>query len=62
MVLHAAASRYRMGEFIGGDSGTALRAEVRDWMTRQGVRNPDRMIAKIAPMPAGGGRRAKPVA
>lgn len=62
MALHAAASRYRMGEFIGGDSGTALRAEVRDWMTRQGVRNPDRMIAKIAPVPAGGGRRAKPAA
>ena len=51
MGLHAAVSRWRMGELLGGDRGTAIVAEARAWMTEQGIRNPARMTAMHAPMP-----------
>ena len=51
MGLHAAASRWRMGELLGGDRGAALIAEARAWMTEQGIHNPTRMTAMRAPMP-----------
>jgi hypothetical protein len=52
MGLHAAVSRWRMGEMLGGDRGAAFVAEARAWMTEQGIRNPARMTAMHAPMPA----------
>ncbi len=49
MALHLAAARRRQGELIGGDGGRALVEESNAWMTGQGIRNPDRMSAMLAP-------------
>jgi hypothetical protein len=49
MALHLAAARRRRGELIGGDAGRALVEESNAWMTGQGIRNPDRMSALLAP-------------
>jgi eukaryotic-like serine/threonine-protein kinase len=49
MALHLAITRWRQGLLIGGDAGNTLVQESKDWMSGQGVRNPDRLNAVIAP-------------
>ena len=49
MRLHAAAARRRLGQLVGGDGGRAMVAQADSWMTGQGIRNPARMTAMIAP-------------
>ena len=49
MGLFAAAARRRLGGLLGGDEGRALVAEADAWMASQGIRNPARMAAMLAP-------------
>jgi eukaryotic-like serine/threonine-protein kinase len=51
MGLHAAVSRRRLGELMGGDDGRALVSTADGWMRDHGVANPERMTALLAPMP-----------
>lgn len=50
--LFAHAARYRVGKIIGGDEGAALCADVRAWLDREGVREPERMLDMMLPAPA----------
>ncbi len=43
--------RRRPGELIGGDEGRAPGKASVAWMTEQGIRKPERMIAMLAPGP-----------
>jgi hypothetical protein len=47
--LYAAVARRRRGERLGGDEGRALIAAADTWMTAQGIRNPSRLTAALAP-------------
>jgi hypothetical protein len=49
MVLLAAAAERRLGVLLGGDEGAALSARSDAVMAREGVRNPDRLTAVLAP-------------
>jgi eukaryotic-like serine/threonine-protein kinase len=49
MRLYAVAARRRLGEMIGGDRGRQLIAETEEWMSKQQIKNPARMINLIAP-------------
>jgi len=49
MALHAAAARSRRGVLTGGVEGRALSDSSNAWMTGQGIRNPARMVAMLAP-------------
>ncbi len=49
MALFAAAARRRAGAFGGGDEGRAAIAAADAFMTAQGVKNPERMTAMLAP-------------
>jgi hypothetical protein len=49
MRLFAAAARWRLGALVGGDEGSAYRAEAERFFVEQGVREPDRMVAMLAP-------------
>ena len=49
MALHAAATRRRRGELMGGDTGLELVAAADAWMTGQSIKNPGRMTAMLAP-------------
>jgi hypothetical protein len=49
MPLHAAVARRRAGELAGGSSGEAVMVEANMWMRAQGIRDPDRMSAALAP-------------
>ena len=49
MALHAAVARRRRGESMEGDAGRDLVAAADAWMTGQGIRNPERMAAMLAP-------------
>jgi len=52
LFVHAA--RYRVGRLIGGDEGRMLCDEVRVWLVREGVREPDRMVQMMLPAPSEG--------
>jgi hypothetical protein len=45
----AAAARHRLGTLVGGDEGAAASARADEWMTREGIVNPDRMLEVAAP-------------
>jgi serine/threonine protein kinase len=45
----AAAARARRGELVGGTEGSALVAEARQQLAADGVRDPDRVLALLAP-------------
>ena len=45
----AMAARRRLGELLGGDEGDTLIAQADEWMTGEGIVNPDRMIELVAP-------------
>jgi hypothetical protein len=49
MRLFAAAARHRAGELLGGDEGRRMRGEANDWMQRQQVRCPERILAMVVP-------------
>ncbi len=49
MALHATAVRRRRGEIMAGDAGRDLVAAADAWMAAQGIRNPQRMTAMLAP-------------
>jgi hypothetical protein len=49
MRLFAAAARWRLGALVGGDEGSAYRAEADRFFVEQGVREPAQMVAMLAP-------------
>jgi hypothetical protein len=49
MGLVAAAARRSLGLLLGGDAGALLRAEAEKWMRAEGVVDPARMAAMLAP-------------
>ena len=49
MTLHATVARRRKGELLGGETGRSLVAAADDWMAGQGIQNPERMAAMLAP-------------
>ncbi|HSN96927.1 MAG TPA: hypothetical protein VLS89_01475, partial [Candidatus Nanopelagicales bacterium] len=49
MTLYAAAARRCAGSLIGGDEGAAAVAQITQWMRQQGVADPDRLTAMLAP-------------
>ena len=49
MALYAAATRRRQGQLLGGDAGAALCAAADAFMTGQGIVDPARMGAMLAP-------------
>jgi hypothetical protein len=49
MRLYAAAARRRLGSLLGGDEGAAHLAAGNDYMAQQGVKDPERMTAILAP-------------
>jgi hypothetical protein len=49
MALHAAAARRRRGELLAGGEGAALVAAADEWLRGQGIRNPARIVALLAP-------------
>ena len=49
MALHAAVARRRRGGSMGGEAGRDLVAAADAWMRAQGIRNPERMAAMLAP-------------
>jgi serine/threonine protein kinase len=46
---HASVARRRYGQLIGGDEGQKLIRETDDWMATEGVANPARVTAMLAP-------------
>ncbi len=49
MRLFAAAVRWQLGALVGGEEGAAYRADADRFFVEQGVREPDRMVAMLAP-------------
>jgi hypothetical protein len=49
MALFAAAARRRLGEVLGGEEGRALVEAASAWMRAQGVADPERITAMLAP-------------
>ncbi|MBI3838184.1 MAG: hypothetical protein HY288_09670 [Planctomycetia bacterium] len=49
MNLYAAAGRRRLGQLVDGAEGRALIEQADAWMAGQGIRNPERMTAMLAP-------------
>jgi hypothetical protein len=49
MALHAATTRRRLGELLGGDEGRALVARAAEWMAAAGVANADGIARMLAP-------------
>ena len=49
MELYRESARWRLGQQTGGEEGRSLVATAEQWASRQGVRNPPRMLALMAP-------------
>ncbi len=49
MALHAAVTRRRRGELMGGEAGRDLAAAADAWMSEQAIMNPARMTQMLAP-------------
>jgi serine/threonine protein kinase/tetratricopeptide (TPR) repeat protein len=49
MALHVAVARLRMGKVIGGDEGRNAVTQSREWMTAQGIADPEALAAVLAP-------------
>jgi serine/threonine protein kinase len=49
MVGYAVAARRQLGRVLGGDEGARLVVEADQWMSDQGVKNPERLVQMIAP-------------
>ncbi|MEO6326636.1 MAG: AAA family ATPase, partial [Thermoanaerobaculia bacterium] len=49
LALYRAVTRLRLGRLVGGDEGRSLVQSAEGWMREQDVRNPDRIVAMLAP-------------
>jgi serine/threonine protein kinase len=49
MALHAAATRWRRGEIIGGEEGRSLITTADEWMRGQKIKNPLRIVEMLSP-------------
>jgi hypothetical protein len=49
MALHGAVARLRLGQWLGGDEGKALRERSLHWMREQSILQPERMATMMAP-------------
>ena len=49
MRLYAVAARRRLGEMLGDDRGRQLVAQTEEWMAKQQIKNPARIINLLAP-------------
>ena len=49
MTLHATVARRCLGRLLGGDGGRSLAEGADAWMSGQGIQNPERMAAMLAP-------------
>ncbi|MBI4421705.1 MAG: AAA family ATPase [Gemmatimonadetes bacterium] len=49
MALWCAVAQRRRGELLGGDEGRVLVAQADTWMTGQGIKKPERVMAVFAP-------------
>lgn len=49
MTLYAMVTRHRLGEMIGGDRGQELREDAGEWMSRQMIRNKEKVMNLMAP-------------
>ena len=49
MTLYAVVTSHRWGEMIGGDRGRELREDAREWMDRQMIKNPEKVMNLMAP-------------
>jgi hypothetical protein len=49
MALHAAATRWRLAQLVGGDEGRELEERTRAWMKEQGVAEVDALVRTVAP-------------
>lgn len=49
MALYATVARRRRGELLGGEAGAGIVAGADTWMSGQGIKNPERMTAMLAP-------------
>ena len=49
MRLHAAVARRRLGQLLANARGEALIQAAEEWMTSQGIKNPERMTGLLAP-------------
>ena len=49
MRLYAIATRYRLGEMVGGERGDELLKSANEWMSRQQIKNPPRVVNLMAP-------------
>lgn len=49
MTLYAIVTRHRLGEMIGGDRGRELRQDAEEWMSRQLIKNPEKVMNLMAP-------------
>ena len=49
MRLYAAVSRRCLGEVLGDDRGRELKAQSEEWMSKQEIKNPIRMMNLLAP-------------
>ena len=47
--LYAAATRYRLGELVGGERGQQLIKESDSWMRKQEIKDPATMTRMLAP-------------
>jgi hypothetical protein len=52
MLLNASATRWRLGELLGGDEGRTLVAQATTELSAEGIVRPDRVIAIFASVPA----------
>jgi eukaryotic-like serine/threonine-protein kinase len=49
MTLYAVVTRHRLGEMIGGDRGQELQQDADEWMSRQLIKNPSKLMNLLAP-------------
>ena len=49
LLLHAAATRRRLGPLVGGDRGRGMVEAADAWMMEQKIKSPERMTAMLAP-------------
>ncbi len=49
LALYAAAARARLGALDGGEAGQAMVRTATAWLTKQGVKRPERFVAMLAP-------------
>jgi eukaryotic-like serine/threonine-protein kinase len=49
MQLYAVAARRRLGELMGGDRGRDLVTQSNQWMVKQEIKNPEKMMNLLAP-------------